>query len=905
MNEEQQKRITQLQAALAAGLIDQDTYDTAVAAMQARLTGGGAIAQGANTQAVGAGGVLIAGDSSGFVNLGVYIQQAARPGADAATLRRAYLARLLQQANQLPLFGGDSARAEIRLSSVYTALLTQAAEHSPERDLPGREREPRHLSALNVLNAESKLVLLGGPGSGKTTFVQFVALCLAGEALGVEAVNLQTLTAPIPPEPDAEQQEPRPQHWDHGPLLPVPVVLRDFAIELLLMNAEANAEALWRHIEGRLQPAALADFAPYLRDELMGRGGLILLDGLEGQDEEPIPELLRGLIIGIVRDFSATFSRCRFIVTSRANAYSRQDWKLSGFTEASLLPFTAGQVRRFITAWYGHMADLGKLSDGKSRDRAEVLRHAIARSKRLAELVEQPVLLALITHLNSDQVDSSLRGCETLYREAGELLLEDWENLKAGRTPDASKSIALTLDRFFRTKPEDIPHELRKLAREAHRNQAELEGEPEVRKEWLEADLPNTLPIWGSPLLGLMSKHLRDQIGPTTVGDDKPYQFPHPQTLAVLLCADSLHRQKDALLAIARIRRDSLESLWNLIQILCCNEPPQHGLAPGLGETLQPLEADLWGALLATQILCELGVHKASQLEPIHQAKQERAHRWMQAIIEQGWLPPVDRAIAGQMLSIFGDGRDFDRLIAIPAGDFWMGDKNGEGGTPRHQISLLAFEIGQFPVTNSQYWRFIQATGRPWTSPAAGKLSLRNHPAINVTWHDALDYCRWLTKQWRKTGRIRPDQAFTLPIEAEWERAAAGPEGWLYPWGNEWRESYANTQELGLSSTSAVGLFPLGGSESGCLDMAGNVWEWTLSGWNDVGQEADFSNPHGMGDRKEEDLSMGNNIQRVVRGGCWYSFKTSARSSARDQNPANYLSHGIGFRVALVSAPVS
>ena len=188
-----------LRRALDAGAIDQVTFDAAAAGLLgARLTGPGAIAQGTGALAVGAGGVAVGGDNHAPINLGVLIQQATRPGASRQDLRRAYLARILRQADQLPLFAGDSAGAQVRLSAVYTALLTQLREPWPadgctERLADPAEREPKHLSALDVLNAERQLVLLGGPGSGKSTFVTIVALSLAGEALGLAGPNLATL----------------------------------------------------------------------------------------------------------------------------------------------------------------------------------------------------------------------------------------------------------------------------------------------------------------------------------------------------------------------------------------------------------------------------------------------------------------------------------------------------------------------------------------------------------------------------------------------------------------------------------------------------------------------------------------------------------------------------------------
>ncbi|MFZ4703821.1 MAG: NACHT domain-containing protein, partial [Candidatus Methylumidiphilus sp.] len=295
------------------------------------------------------------------VNTGVIINLTPPPGAGKEELRRAFLERMLEQANQLPLFKGDNTKNSIRLASVYTALLTQGGDSEAQakhrRIVSPSDREDSRSSVLDRLNQERKLVLLGGPGSGKSTFINFLSVCMAGEWLGDAAANLQTLTAPIPPEPDSRDVQPKPQHWQHGALLPVPVVLRDFASELA--GKAVNAETLWQHIESQLRQASLGEFAPHLRAELLAEGGLILLDGL---DEVPESENRREQIKQAVQDFADTFQHCRFLATSRTYAYTRQDWKLQGFAEAVLLPFSTGQIKRFVTAWYQHMAELARLT---------------------------------------------------------------------------------------------------------------------------------------------------------------------------------------------------------------------------------------------------------------------------------------------------------------------------------------------------------------------------------------------------------------------------------------------------------------------------------------------------------------------------------------------------------------
>jgi formylglycine-generating enzyme required for sulfatase activity len=916
MTEEHGTHIEQLKRALDAGLIDQDTYETAVAAMSAQLNVSGAIAQGQDALSIGAGGVGVGRDNYGGINTGVIIQQAARSGASREDLRRAYLARILTQADQLPLFVGDSAKAQIRLSSVYTALLTQRSEGDAAigrlaRDIGGSpKRDAKRLSALDVLNAERKLVLLGGPGSGKSTFVNFVALCMAGEMLGVTATNLETLITPIPPEPDSGR-EPQPQRWDRRALLPVNVVLRDFASELPTPGKEVNADTLWQHIEGRLKRAALGNFAPHLHKELLDHGGLILLDGL---DEVPDPLTRREQIKQAVQDFADTFGKSRFLVTSRTYAYTRQDWKLTSFAEVVLLPFAPGQIQCFVDTWYAHMSELERLSETDAAGRADLLKRTIERNERLAELAVHPLLLTLIVRLHTERGGALPEKREELYAQAVELLLNQWESLKVRFKPDGTKEIAPSLAEWLNAGRDDIRRELDKLAFEAHRDQAELVGTADIRQERLVIALLNSAPTRSDLKPKLLEEYLRDRAGILAAHGEGLYQFPHrtfqeylaachltvdrfPDELSRLVRADPNRWREATLLAAAKVARGTPESVWTLVEALCPDENP-----PGQAE---PPAADLWGALLAGQSLWETGLAEPNpNIAPRNEKKRKRVQRWMQAIVERGWLSPLDRAISGTVLGVLGDERALDELIPIPAGEFWMGDDRDDAAKPRHRLRLPAFKIGKYPVTNQQYLRFVLAAQRPWHSPDADKADKRNHPARYVTWHDAIAYCAWVTDKWHGTGKIGAGEYASLPSEAEWERAARSTDGRVFPWADDWSEDCANTSETGIGDTCAVGIFPNGSSEAGCLDMVGNVWEWTRSLWGTDWQKPDFAYPYRPDDPKREDLRAGDDVWRV-RGGSWGYNRGYARCAYRAGLRPGDRNDDLGFRVVVRSAPVS
>src|SRR5262245_55213204 len=335
----------------------------------------------------------------------------ARPGHDAPAsvqqpdgLQDAYLTWLMDQVRAVPLTGVDpksireETRRDLDLAAVYTALMTQRTDMAEERTLRP-DREARQLSALAVLNTEPHLALLGDPGSGKRTFLSFVALCMAGELCHYPDANLRVLTAPVPEDDDAwrrrREEEPQPQPWEHGAILPMRVVLREFVargLPHMSQSATVRGDSLWRFIIAEL-PETLRPFEPSLRQQLLRTGGLLLLDGL---DEVPEADQRRVQVKTTVEQFAVTFPKVRVLVTSRTYAYQRQDWKLRDFAEAVLAPFSRAQMHRFVDRWYAYVGQARRLSADDVQGRATLLKQAIARTPRLFELAPRPLRLTLM-----------------------------------------------------------------------------------------------------------------------------------------------------------------------------------------------------------------------------------------------------------------------------------------------------------------------------------------------------------------------------------------------------------------------------------------------------------------------------------------------------------------------------
>ncbi len=207
---------------------------------------------------------------------------------------------------------------------------------------------------------------------------------------------------------------------------------------------------------------------------------------------------------------------------------------------------------------------------------------------------------------------------------------------------------------------------------------------------------------------------------------------------------------------------------------------------------------------------------------------------------------------------------DSKQMVFVPAGEFIMG---GEDYADEKPIRVANLDKGLFMdvtlVTNSEYKKFVDATKHKapeyWKG---GKIPVgkEEHPVVEVSWHDAVAYCKWAGKR--------------LPKEDEWEKAARGIDGRVYPYGNEFDVRKCNTSESKIGSTTKAGSYPEGKSPYGCLDMAGNVWEWTDS-WYDEEKEG-----------------------RVLRGGSWGYDQVHARCSYRSYVNPDIRNDYVGFRCA-------
>ncbi|MDX9739768.1 MAG: formylglycine-generating enzyme family protein [Gammaproteobacteria bacterium] len=238
-------------------------------------------------------------------------------------------------------------------------------------------------------------------------------------------------------------------------------------------------------------------------------------------------------------------------------------------------------------------------------------------------------------------------------------------------------------------------------------------------------------------------------------------------------------------------------------------------------------------------------------------------------------------------------------MVTIPAGEFIMGTNRQRGAVqdqPEHRISLPAFRIDKYPVTNAQYARFVAATGhRPPLNWDQGKIRPGSelHPVTMVSWHDATAYALWAGKR--------------LPTEAEWEKAARGPNGKRWPWGDLMDAARLNTY-YNVGRTTEVTRYVSGASEYGVMDLAGNVSEWTNDNFRPYpgsdappeffeGKVAVATTPLDEA-MQVVDLVPVDGSYKVLRGGSWKSDPFSTAAYHRNYSWPHYASDFFGFRTA-------
>jgi formylglycine-generating enzyme required for sulfatase activity len=945
MSGERERRLAELRKAFEAGLIGRDTYEAAVAALSvpqesttpssppetpsdaapvaqapkfgpltdlgdagasASLTATAAIAQNAgiaaNRDSVAIGGsaehsnIVVAGEGATVVFGDVPLPMKA---VDRQSALGRYLQHVVSRNRYLQLQGIRSGgrlvhieldRIYIRLRGTQQRLVERPLEQEEawlreEAGLAPGERgrgqrvttETLTVNVEEALQAHRRLVVLGDPGSGKTTLLRYLSLPYARDlAEGTSSV-----------------QEKLGQDERHR--LPILLPLRQVGAFLRSAPDDGiEGHALLLRFLLRSLAEERIELPPDFFDAWLKTGEAVLL--LDGLDEVADPDLRRR-VSRLVEGFVRAYPDCRYVVTSRIVGYVGPARLGESFTTTTVREFSLEDVRRFLANWHRLVAigqmGAGESAEGYAAEQTLQLIAVIEGNERIRDLAINPLMLTVIAMVHRDRVKLPDRRAE-LYAEAVDVLLGKWEEAKGLAEP------AVLPGRSFDTADKRLI--LQALALHMHGR---------ALKEIEAGDLRERLQAAFGEILGKareaahaaerFTEVIRERTGLLVDRGEGVHAFSHltfQEYLAALAVAArddyldySLRRAPDPwwrevlLLEAGYLSTQSTERTTRLIRTIAGlpspKDDPYHSLVLA-AECLRDLGASRVQGALEEEVL--------GQLRREVEAPPPLLARWVKRLGVRGWIEhrsgameALVRAGAGFWRSPYGE----PEWVHIPEGSFWMGGEGPYDGRPVHKLELPEYWISKVPVTNAQYHLFTKATSHgaseDWQADRPPK-GLEGHPVVNVSWHDAQAYCHWLGEA---TGK-----RIGLPSEAEWEKAARGEKDRrAYPWGDRFEAIRCNCPELGLWATTPVGVFPDGASPYGCLDMSGNVWEWTRSLHGDYPYPNDPEGRRAREDPREDG-------RRVLRGGAFHGADL-LRCASRDRREPDDRGGLIGFRVVL------
>jgi len=690
-----------------------------------------------------------------------------------------------------------------------------------------------------------RLVVLGDPGSGKTTLLRYLALLYARDLAEGSTVVQGKLVA------------------DEPARLPIVLPLRLLGA-YLRDQAQASVEGHKLLLDFFLRALANERIAlpeTFFDEWLTSGNAVILLDGL---DEVADPDLRRR-IARLVESFTQAYPGCRYVVTSRIVGYSGTARLGEGYATTTVRDFTLADVHQFLLNWHRLVAigqmGAGSSAEGYAVEQTHQLVQAIEANERIRDLAINPLLgkwdeargvvdAPILPGLPFDTGDRRLM----LQHVALHMHEQQWKEIDVG-------DLRLLLQAMFA-----------EIVGDARQSEAAVNRFLKVIEE-----RSGLLVARGEGVYAFSHLTFQEYLAALAVtGQDDYIAYTLAHT------AEPWWREV-ILLAAGHLSTQSKARTTRLIQAIAdkTDEPePYHNLV---------LAAECLRDVGSSRVQGDLQAHTLARLRQGVETPRPVISRWFRRLDSKGWITRRSKAMealvaVGAAYWTLPDGEP--EWVEVPAGEFWMG---GDGEL-EHKVHLDRFWIARVPITNAQYHLFTQATNHHapdhWEDKRPPK-ALESHPVFNVTWYDALAYCAWLSKVTGKT--------ITLPSEAQWEKAARGDQDKrAYPWGDAFDATKCNSYDLGLGSTTPVGIFPDGASPYGCLDMAGNVWEWTRSLYQDY--------PYNPQDGRE-DLAVSDATRRVVRGGSFDLFQIDVRCACRSRGglPDNRDDHVSGFRV--VCAP--
>jgi energy-coupling factor transporter ATP-binding protein EcfA2 len=797
------------------------------------------------------------------------------PAPDLTGLKRTYFTYLREKYGALSFRGLSEGKTVsfllkdlyINLSFLLKDLYTNLSfsEDQPERDqltsigrkhgrreALARERgEKGEVTPADILTT-GYAVITGEPGSGKSTLLKYIAIAFVDGEQGKRLTVKDNL---------------------------LPILLPIAAYAEGLRKATSPGLSLEGFIPVYYRSKNLPKLTPLFEDA-RGKGqALYLLDGLDEVTDEAerqrVAEAIRDLIM-TDQDREGQHRTNRYLVTCRTASYTGvvrfERIADRDFLHCSVLPFDRGHTKSFLFKWYccyeQEINRLVETCEAEARLKTDQMMAAIDADQNLADLATNPLMLTMLGLIEHEGGRLPENRAE-LYAKCLRMFSGLWDSLRSlhQRELQDYRLGGYRIDEDF------IVNYLGPIAFRLHES-----AQPEIEAGELKKELAKRFRSrekedlrarqLADELLGI----LREESGILRETGIGAYGFAH-QTFREYLAARVLtDLDEDSVARLARLDDKLFKPEWQEVILLTAATLKQKAASQFI-RRIYETSADQWkNLILAGKCAVDTG------RERVDDALYDELITSMMRVIGGDDPPPV-RAAVGETLGWLGDPRDLKGFVPVGGGRYNLSTGN---------VTIEAFELGRYPVTNAWFAEFVDTGGyrtqEYWTKEGLKWLKEEkqthprywndrnwrcpNTPVVGVTWYEADAFTKWLTA----TSKV--GHHYRLPSEAEWEAAAAGKEGRVYPWGNEWASGRCNTSEAEIGKKSIVGIFRTGATPGGApiFDMVGNVWEWTVSDYGKGG--------------------------KVLRGGSWFYVRGLARCANRAGGGPDDWTSGIGFRCA-------
>lgn len=808
----------------------------------------------------------------------------------ARTDRERYLRWLLARTAYIDIRGlqvgrGKAHRFPIEdLFVTLTTGLSDGATGEAEQDVATGVRAVEGSRAVPLHAALSRrLVILGDPGSGKTTFLHRLISAICKALLKEDEVSATTmglLDAPFP----------------------FLIKFSDLAEHVRLHREPAhdrrptsNTSPAWlSHFLERMTGENQCGLPRSFFEEALSKGSCLLC--IDGLDEAP-DRVARETLVSLVENAARAYAETAIVVTSRPGAYVGEAI-LPDFSHARIDPLDDDNIDRFLGQWCSALHPTNEAD--AARHHKELIDSLRARPE-IRRMVRTPVMLTAlaVVHWNERRLPEQRAD---LYESVIVWLARSREQRPERPTPERAVALLAELALSMLTDAEGRQVQVSRRSA-AERISSEWRGESrqakriEQAERFLDAEeLDSGIVVRRGTEIRFWHLTFQEFLAARAIAgrpDREQWQVVEPHLYTpewkevVLLLSGLLHKQG----------RSKVDALMQAILGSISSKSQLAAKARVVG---------LIGSM--TRDLAPLGYELSDRLY------QELLHEVL-AIFDPVRAAPValeSRIAAAEALGAAGDprfeaGRTEGNWIQVPKGAFVMGatrdtanplfdQEADEDESPPHQVWLDEYRIARFQLTVTEYDRFIKDSGYArstwwaaggfgrWTEPADWDEQRQhpNRPVTGVSWFEACAYCSWA--------------GCRLPTEAEWERAARGQDGRKYPWGNEepqsdrlnFQQSNLNAYERPRTGPTPVGVHVAGAGVDGIQDVAGNVWEWCAD-WYDRSfyTVSKAVNPRGP--------SSG--TRRAARGGSWDSPGRWARSAFRGWAQPDVRTALFGFRM--------